>query len=330
MFIKITLLILIFIFFSLLSFFIVLRKSRRKPFQKYIPKKFFYQKSIVELTKIITNTEDIHDLLCLLVDNLSKILKVNTISFFILSKENTRHFISEAIGIGIEKHKDYIDNHIFYIFKYFENHSEEEISIENLKRKRKLNADENALKELLENIEFNSVFPLFHKGEIIGTFNIGPKEGSHQFNIDEFDLIKIILNYTQVAIINSKLYNHFENTTRNLELSKIALLELSNNLTVERNLLSQRIKEKNKKIDNLRYSLNLRESLLKEILSVVSHELKSPLASIKTYTELMKIKKMLGLKQKNKYLYIMNEEIDRLTRLINNLLDITRLESGKI
>ena len=326
MLIKVVLSLLIFVIISCL---IILKRRNKAPFHKYIPKKFYYQKSLIELTKIITSTDEIHDLLCLLIDNLSKILRVDIASFLILAPDSNKYLISEAIGLGIEKYKDAINEDIHFLFNHLKK-QKEIISVDKLKRKRKLNPNEKKLLVLLINMELNSVFPLIHKGKIIGAFNLGPKINNQPFDIDEFDLLTIILNYTQVAIVNSQLYSHFENTTRNLELSKIALLELSENLTEERNILSQRIKEKNKKLETIRSTLNLREKLLKEILSVVSHELKSPLASIKTFIELMQIKKNLSIKQRNKYLETMNEETDRLTRLINNLLDISRIESGKM
>ena len=63
-------------------------------------------------------------------------------------------------------------------------------------------------------------------------------------------------------------------------------------------------------------------------VSSVSHELQSPLTSIKMFAELLKSKKNLAEKEKREYLEIIEGESDRLTRLINNVLNFSRMERG--
>lgn len=67
-----------------------------------------------------------------------------------------------------------------------------------------------------------------------------------------------------------------------------------------------------------------------EFISIVSHELRTPLTSIKYFAEVMleRISKM-GTNKQVKYLKVINEETDRLTRLINDLLDLQKISSGK-
>lgn len=64
-------------------------------------------------------------------------------------------------------------------------------------------------------------------------------------------------------------------------------------------------------------------------VSNVSHELKTPLTSIRMFAEMLKEKRQPDEAKKQKYLEIMVSEIERLTRLINNVLDFSRMESGK-
>ena len=73
-----------------------------------------------------------------------------------------------------------------------------------------------------------------------------------------------------------------------------------------------------------------------EFLSIASHELKTPLTSMKLQTELMKRNVAKGfdqidLPQKLGKLLTSNEKsIDRLNRLVEDVLDVTRLSSGKL
>jgi len=73
------------------------------------------------------------------------------------------------------------------------------------------------------------------------------------------------------------------------------------------------------------------DQLKDEFLSTVSHELRTPLTTMKEFTSIIsdEIPGKLTKEQKE-YLDIIKGNIDRLTRLINNLLDISKIESGKI
>lgn len=68
-----------------------------------------------------------------------------------------------------------------------------------------------------------------------------------------------------------------------------------------------------------------------EFLSVASHELKTPVTSIKAYTQvLMRQFEKKGEVQAVQFLGKMDNQIDRLTSLITDLLDVTKIESGKM
>jgi len=66
-------------------------------------------------------------------------------------------------------------------------------------------------------------------------------------------------------------------------------------------------------------------------ISNVSHELRTPLFNIKSYVEtLYDLKDQLSNEEQLDFLSIANSETDRLTRLVNDVLDLSRLESGKL
>ena len=86
-------------------------------------------------------------------------------------------------------------------------------------------------------------------------------------------------------------------------------------------------------VDNaLKYQEVKRLSELKlDFVSTVSHELRSPLSSVKEATNLLldKIPGKINSDQE-KFLKISRNNIDRVLRLINELLDISKLEAGKL
>ena len=67
-----------------------------------------------------------------------------------------------------------------------------------------------------------------------------------------------------------------------------------------------------------------------EFVSAVSHELKTPLASIRAYTELLMDDDVDDPSERQELLKFIDEQTIRLTRLVNNLLNFARVESGVI
>src|SRR2546421_6744045 len=68
-----------------------------------------------------------------------------------------------------------------------------------------------------------------------------------------------------------------------------------------------------------------------EVVSTVSHELRSPLTSVKGYTSLLLNRwERLGEAQKRMMLEQVHHDADRVTRLVTELLDISRLETGRL
>jgi signal transduction histidine kinase len=66
-----------------------------------------------------------------------------------------------------------------------------------------------------------------------------------------------------------------------------------------------------------------------DFVSNVSHELKTPLTSIRMFSELLAEGRVTDAAKQKSYLNIITAEAARLTRLINNVLDFSRLESGE-
>lgn len=70
------------------------------------------------------------------------------------------------------------------------------------------------------------------------------------------------------------------------------------------------------------------DRLKSDFISTVSHELRTPITSIKAFVELILLKPDMNSDRKSRLLNIVNKETDRLSRLISDLLDLSRIESG--
>lgn len=81
--------------------------------------------------------------------------------------------------------------------------------------------------------------------------------------------------------------------------------------------------------------ISLRKQEEKErnyMLGIASHELKTPLATIKAFSQILKkrLQKEEGQDEKIKYVDRIDQHVNRLTKLIGDMLDITRIRAGKI
>lgn len=70
------------------------------------------------------------------------------------------------------------------------------------------------------------------------------------------------------------------------------------------------------------------DTLKTELISTVSHELRTPLSSILGFSELL-LNKEMDVNRQKRYIKTIHSEANRLTSLINDFLDIQRMESGR-
>jgi signal transduction histidine kinase len=68
--------------------------------------------------------------------------------------------------------------------------------------------------------------------------------------------------------------------------------------------------------------------LKSDFVSNVSHELRTPLALIRLYAETLELGRINTQEKKNEYYSIIRKESERLSALINNILDFSRIEAG--
>lgn len=70
------------------------------------------------------------------------------------------------------------------------------------------------------------------------------------------------------------------------------------------------------------------ERLKSELIMTVSHELRTPLTSLRGFSELM-LTRDFPSEERRKFLTVIHTEASRLTTLINNFLDLQRIETGR-
>jgi PAS domain S-box-containing protein len=136
------------------------------------------------------------------------------------------------------------------------------------------------------------VLPLRTRREMIGALVIAANSADRAMSDDKLPLAEVLAERAALAIENAKLYTEQVEARRKVE-------DLS------------RLKD--------------------EFLSIASHELRTPVTSIKGYTQLAKMLTKEGdLSTSDEYLDIALDQIDRMSRLILELLDVSRIETGRL
>lgn len=136
------------------------------------------------------------------------------------------------------------------------------------------------------------ILPLRTRREMLGALVIAANESDRAVTDEDLPLAELLAERAALAIENSKLYTEQVEARRKVE-------DLS------------RLKD--------------------EFLSIASHELRTPVTSIKGYTQLAKtLIRENDLTTSEEYLDIALDQIDRMSRLILELLDVSRIETGRL
>jgi Na+/proline symporter/signal transduction histidine kinase len=112
-----------------------------------------------------------------------------------------------------------------------------------------------------------------------------------------------------------------------------AVLDEASQIVVYSHRLEQKSQELERATQELRAAnarLQELDRMKDEFVSTVSHELRTPLTSIRSFTEILHDNPQLAAAQRERFLGIVIKETERLTRLISQVLDVSRLESGRV
>jgi Na+/proline symporter/nitrogen-specific signal transduction histidine kinase len=99
---------------------------------------------------------------------------------------------------------------------------------------------------------------------------------------------------------------------------------------------SRRLEEKSRELESATAELKAANERLKELdklkddfMATVSHEIRTPLTSIRSFSEILRDNPELDAAQRQEFVTIIVNESERLSRLINDMLDLAKMEAGK-
>ncbi len=108
------------------------------------------------------------------------------------------------------------------------------------------------------------------------------------------------------------------------------LLEIRKKLETKIDIANKDLEQKNKELIAANEELKKLDELKSDFISIVSHELKTPLSSIRISAEYLESEAKNNPEVQKEMFDIILRNIDRLTRLINDILDQSKIEAGKM
>ncbi len=108
------------------------------------------------------------------------------------------------------------------------------------------------------------------------------------------------------------------------------LLDARKRLEKKIEIANKDLEEKNRELIHANEELRKLDSLKSDFISLVSHELKTPLSAIRTSAEYLEMEKEASPDIKKEMIENIIWNIDRQTRMINDILDLSKIEAGKM
>ncbi len=167
-----------------------------------------------------------------------------------------------------------------------------------------------AIKDIMREYDMGVAFPLVVDKKPIGLMWLSQKLSGEIYSGDDLHVFKILSPEIAVAIKNSLQYNEIKEFN-------ITLQEKIKHATSNLRMANQKLKELDKMKD--------------DFVSVASHELRTPMTAIKSYLWMALAGKGGKLTTKQEfYLQRSYNSVDRLIKLVNDMLNISRIESDRI
>lgn len=169
--------------------------------------------------------------------------------------------------------------------------------------------EEGDLKTVLRNQELSVVVSLNTEGEQVGLLILGGKQSGDIYSEQDLNLVEILASEAAVAIQNSKAYEEIRRF----------------NIT-----LQEEVDKATKDLQDANLKLQELDKLKDEFVSLASHELRTPMTAIKGSLSTI-LEGYAGdiSKEARDFMTSAYNENDRLIRLVNNLLNISRIEAGR-
>lgn len=293
---------------------------RRVTDEYFFQERYNYQNTLRELVKSMTRIIDLQHLLDTTTITIKNALKLEKIAIALFDPDKVVPSVIKEVGFEIP-----LDTHLCKkksLVKYLAETKIELVAAElEIEQERgRLNVPvERAgiiIREM-RNLDIAMCIPIFSNEEMIGILALGNKKSGDVFSNDDIQLLNTFAGQAGIAIVNAKLYQEVKDFNLRLQ-------EKVNHATRDLRRSNKELREANIRLREL-------DQAKSDFISLASHQLRAPLSITKGYVSMI-LEGTYGdcptdLIEPLNMVYNGNE---RLIKFVNNLLDVSRMESGRL
>ncbi|MCJ8008840.1 AAA family ATPase [Lederbergia wuyishanensis] len=149
-------------------------------------------------------------------------------------------------------------------------------------------------------------FPILHQGKLIGAMFLENNMMTHAFTKERIEILNILSTQAAISLENAFLYRNLEGKVK----ERTAQLEFAY-----------------KDLEKANFDLAQSEEMRRKFLSNISHDLRSPITSVQGYIEAILEGVISKDEDKELYLERSHQRLLTLNRMIEDLFELTKLES---
>jgi signal transduction histidine kinase len=269
---------------AVLLFGKIKERMDRAMHQIIVRDKYYYHRVLEEFSRRLVTIVDLNRLLNMLAETIQKSMGVEDISIFLYNAE--KEIYRPALVRNLQNFP--MTNISFKLKDPFIHRLQQVKDVflrVELERAAKI-LEKGEIVKTMGQLQAEVCLPLIYSERLIGFINLGHKAREEMYYREDLDLLNTLANQIAIAIENANLYE---------------------NLKKSQNIL--------RRSDRL--------ASLGTLIASLAHEIRNPLVSIKTFTQLLP-ERLDDREFRDYFLKVASGEIDRLTSLINELLGFAK------
>ncbi|MDP3900621.1 MAG: ATP-binding protein [bacterium] len=270
-----------------------------------------YRAALVKIGQRLSRTIQINEVTDIILQSMQKVVRTERVVIFLQDQSKQHFFASTTRSVKLDR--SIPRSHL--LVKHL-SHSQnltvkDELPIIIESTKRPEVADElKAVQKNMEWLDASVVMPLFVDKGLTGFIVLGDKLSGQPYLHEDIEFLSALAPQAATSLENARLYKES--------------LEFGEKLKTEVKRATHELEIANQQLKDL-------DKAKSEFLSIASHQLYTPLTALRGYISMMMEGDFGKLSTKQEPIMdILNKSAMRLIELIKNLLDISRIESGRL
>ncbi|MFA6391913.1 MAG: ATP-binding protein [Patescibacteria group bacterium] len=284
-----------------LAGFVFMSKKLKQLSNKYFFASLYdYQETLDKFSKDVSSTINLPEVANVVVDTVQQTMRMDNVGLFV---KNKHYEPMKIIGFNESNLTRMVTNSRCSDFiSAIKKPLVYDELVRNAQNYNYSEEDIEYAKEQMKSQDVAVVLPLVSKGELISCIILGKKISRDAYTQEDMRLLESLANHAAISIENARLYNEIQGFNETLKY----------------------------KVDDATKRLRELLKIKSDFLTVASHQLRTPTSIVRGMLSLVIEEKDLPNDERERFISQAYEGINRLERIIHELLNATELEGKKM